>query len=441
MPEVKKHSIFISYRRRDGATMAQLIYNDLCHRGYEPFYDRQSLKTGRFDEKILAEVRACTDIIVILSKNALVQRGADEDWYWKEIRTAMESGCNIVPIYAFEFEMPSGEEQKKLPQFVQDFLNYTGYRMDFVYYDACMDHLCKMLRSAPKQVFFVSDFYSACQVVEQIFQNQQFLLSAPPQSKENWMRKMLSASTEPSCADMAMSQIKPFLYNSVNLRTAFNYSVSLRPGNLFEKFFGAEPGRYFTVQEKLEFKKHYTSGALPGTLRVGFTVHFNELDSMLRDEEFFFSESLILAESEMQALLAMPQEEKQKFYKNVMKVQLRVNGEALSPTRIQITSQGIFADYEPPCVGSKDADVKIFFYMPRLRKSGIFLMSISEPCYNPKLSFSNQDHEAKITAIPLLNSKISSDSMTVFESELETEMENEWILPVSGVIYLIELQK
>lgn len=81
MPEVKKNTIFISYRRKDGATVAQLIYNDLCHRGYELFYDRQILKTGRFDEKILAEVRACTDMIVIPSKNALVQRGADEDWY------------------------------------------------------------------------------------------------------------------------------------------------------------------------------------------------------------------------------------------------------------------------------------------------------------------------------------------------------------------------
>lgn len=47
---------------------------------------------------------------------------------------------------------------------------------------------------------------------------------------------------------------------------------------------------------------------------------------MLRDEEFFLSESLILAEPEMQALLAMPQGEKQKFYKNVMKVQLVCKG-------------------------------------------------------------------------------------------------------------------
>ena len=60
------YDIFISYRRDGGDTLAQLVYDRLTDRGYKVFLDVESLRSGKFNEKLLEVIDQCKDVVVIL---------------------------------------------------------------------------------------------------------------------------------------------------------------------------------------------------------------------------------------------------------------------------------------------------------------------------------------------------------------------------------------
>ena len=51
-----KYDVFISYRRKTGADDARLLQQALRARGYEVFFDYESLRDGKFDERIFAAI-------------------------------------------------------------------------------------------------------------------------------------------------------------------------------------------------------------------------------------------------------------------------------------------------------------------------------------------------------------------------------------------------
>ena len=57
-----KYDIFISYRRDGGDTLAQLIYDRLTDRGYSVFLDIESLRSGKFNEKLFSVIDECRDV-------------------------------------------------------------------------------------------------------------------------------------------------------------------------------------------------------------------------------------------------------------------------------------------------------------------------------------------------------------------------------------------
>ena len=66
-----KYDIFISYRRDGGDTLAQLIYDRLTDRGYSVFLDIESLRSGKFNEKLFSVIDECRDVVVILPPGSL----------------------------------------------------------------------------------------------------------------------------------------------------------------------------------------------------------------------------------------------------------------------------------------------------------------------------------------------------------------------------------
>ena len=81
----KTYDIFISYRRKGGEIMARLLYVMLEERGYSVFYDRESLRTGRFDESIKVAIKQCDDFILILSPEMFDGRKPENDEVLKEV--------------------------------------------------------------------------------------------------------------------------------------------------------------------------------------------------------------------------------------------------------------------------------------------------------------------------------------------------------------------
>ena len=101
------YDIFISYRRKTGLNDARLLQQALRSRGYEVFFDFDSLRDGKFDERILRAIDKAPVFILMLTENALDKCVNEDDWVRLEIEHALGKGRKIIPIQpsdqAFEF--------------------------------------------------------------------------------------------------------------------------------------------------------------------------------------------------------------------------------------------------------------------------------------------------------------------------------------------------
>lgn len=111
---MKKHDIFISYRRSSYDT-ANLVATRLRAAGYSVFFDMDTLRNGNFDEQLYEVIDNCIDYVVILSPNALDRCVCEDDWIRLEECRAINHNKNIVPIilngFVWPNPMPAGMEE------------------------------------------------------------------------------------------------------------------------------------------------------------------------------------------------------------------------------------------------------------------------------------------------------------------------------------------
>lgn len=140
-----KNHIFISYRRDGGEIMAHTLHDKLTARGFQVFYDIESLKSGTFNTKLYEEIEACTDFILILPKNGLDNCRYEEDWVRREIAHALKHKKNIVSVFLRDFAFPM-----ELPDEIHDIKYIQGVdfgTMDF--FESKVDRIVEMLYSKP----------------------------------------------------------------------------------------------------------------------------------------------------------------------------------------------------------------------------------------------------------------------------------------------------
>lgn len=118
----KRYDIFISYRRSSFDT-ANLIATKLSVAGYNVFIDIETLRSGKFNEKLFEVIEGCTDFILVLPQNALNRCVNDDDWVRKEVEHALKHNKNIIPIMLRGFEWP---DAKILPLAMQELPNYNA---------------------------------------------------------------------------------------------------------------------------------------------------------------------------------------------------------------------------------------------------------------------------------------------------------------------------
>ena len=94
----KKYDVFISYRRNGGVDYARMIYLELKGRGYNCFFDYNSLRSGKFNEEIFRAIAECRYFILVLSNGALERCMSEDDWVRREIECAISKGKEIIPI-------------------------------------------------------------------------------------------------------------------------------------------------------------------------------------------------------------------------------------------------------------------------------------------------------------------------------------------------------
>lgn len=138
------YDIFISYRREGGDTLAQLIYDRLTDRGYRVFLDIESLRSGKFNEKLFSVIEECKDVVVILPPDALERCNNEEDWLYLEMSHAIRNRKNVIPIMMKGFFWPD-----ELPEALRELPDFNGIQDSKDYFDAVIDKLTSLLHSKP----------------------------------------------------------------------------------------------------------------------------------------------------------------------------------------------------------------------------------------------------------------------------------------------------
>lgn len=164
------YDVFISYRNCGGDAMAFLLHQQLTTLGYKVFYDKASLRVGKFDTKLLQVIDNCKDVLVLLSPNSLDRCVDSNDWFRLEITHALATGKNIVPVMMNGFEWP----EKLIPE-MEDLKLYNGVNVTFDFFEGVIAKIEQNMKihnkieqsgslSDNKRILFWGDFDVATQL-------------------------------------------------------------------------------------------------------------------------------------------------------------------------------------------------------------------------------------------------------------------------------------
>lgn len=123
----KNLDVFISYRRSNGSQLASLLKVHLEVRNFTVFLDIGGLGAGKFDNNLLQSIRSAKNFILVCTAGAMDRCVGDyeqKDWIHKEIYCALQSQCNIIPVFD-SFVMP---EPDSLPETMRPITSYNGVR-------------------------------------------------------------------------------------------------------------------------------------------------------------------------------------------------------------------------------------------------------------------------------------------------------------------------
>lgn len=132
--------IFISYRRKGGNILGQLLYYRLKEDSHEVFFDTESMKAGRFDEQIIEHIDASDVFLLLLTPNALDRCVEEGDFVRREITHALQNRKKIVSVMTTDFDFP-----EVLPDDIQEIRYYQGVPVNLEFAEAFYQKVLKYI--------------------------------------------------------------------------------------------------------------------------------------------------------------------------------------------------------------------------------------------------------------------------------------------------------
>ena len=119
-----KFDVFISYRHDGGEYLALLVYQYLTKRGKKVFWDRESLKSGSYEQQIHKVIPECKNVVLILSEHCVERLNKEDDWVKKELLCAYEKEKDVLLIPMENVKIPNKKELEHLPEGLQKLADY-----------------------------------------------------------------------------------------------------------------------------------------------------------------------------------------------------------------------------------------------------------------------------------------------------------------------------
>ena len=426
----ENYDIFISYRRGSGEVMARLLYELLKKRRYNVFFDHKTLSTGEYEEKLLNIISSCKDFIVVFSEDCFKVEGKSGLFYMKEIRRAIESDRKIIPLMIDGFVDPDEDEINSFsdPDTVRKVIKNNGKKIRVETIDGDIDALCGsegvFLSSSPRLT--AEEISSECRDFVDII--DRYSDKMPEDMKLSVIKSAIDALGDEYSAPILKSTLSSLSDGIFNVRKKFNYNIKI------DKDFN------FRLSERLTYSKVFRVDK-PGSgdpFWISFSTGLTELDEELRDEKFFFSENLMIDTEDMRKISDLDEEGKRSFYHSVMNVQIVINDKRLEPSEIVINEGGIFGRYDMPDELEEIIDVSIKFKIPQKYNNSFFFACISEPTYSPNICVEYDEYDFNVEMIPFLTRSLTTKDTRALDGVCELNVDNEWIMPISGAIFLID---
>jgi len=137
-----QYDLFISYRREGGAATALFLRERLMHCGLRVFLDITDLQKGYFDEALLKHIEAAPNFLVILSKESLERCERPDDWLRQEIRHAIRTERNIIPLLMDGFQFPAA-----LPEDIRTLPRHQGVPYSYAYHEAMVGKILQSVEA------------------------------------------------------------------------------------------------------------------------------------------------------------------------------------------------------------------------------------------------------------------------------------------------------
>jgi serine/threonine-protein kinase len=137
-------SVFISYRRKPSAILAQLIMKDLKDQGIEAYLDIERMDSAAaFPERLLQAIETCDVFVCLVGEGTF-----ESDWVQREIEHAVRIGKPLIPVFQESYE-PIPLDQLPTP-FIRTLLEHDGvYIFDLknVYVPQAVEALARMIEN------------------------------------------------------------------------------------------------------------------------------------------------------------------------------------------------------------------------------------------------------------------------------------------------------
>jgi serine/threonine protein kinase/uncharacterized protein YraI len=137
-------SVFISYRRKPSAILAQLIMKDLKDQGIEAYLDIERMDSAAaFPDRLLQAIETCDVFVCLVGEGTF-----ESDWVQREIEHAVRIGKPLIPVFQESYEaIPL--DQLPTP-FIRNLLEHDGvYIFDLknVYVPQAVEALARMIEN------------------------------------------------------------------------------------------------------------------------------------------------------------------------------------------------------------------------------------------------------------------------------------------------------
>lgn len=109
---MQKYKVFISHRHKDSINanlVIQSIINKTDYPEQKIFLDSQNIGPEHFDDKLIDSIKNAGCVVLIVTQDCFKPTSKD-DWFIKEIKTAIKSGKTIIPILFNNIDSLSDKE-------------------------------------------------------------------------------------------------------------------------------------------------------------------------------------------------------------------------------------------------------------------------------------------------------------------------------------------